>query len=189
MSFPCLVTRRDSRSSVRSPTVSVVGSAVAVERRTQRLHAREQFGERERLGEVVVAAGLQAAHAIVHGVARAEDQHRHALAAPAQRVDQREAVETGQAQIDDGDVGPYFHRERQAALAIAGHVHREARLAQAVRHELGKRLVVFDDERAHGWEEKSPAVNCTAGPMSAELGKPQHCGTAAPQHCSTAALN
>ena len=120
----------------------------------QRLHAREQFGKGEGLGEVVVAAGLQAAHAIVHGVARAEDQHRHVLAAPAQRVDQREAVETGQAQIDDGDIGPYFDREREAALAIAGHVHREARLVQAVRHELGKGLVVFDDEGSH---EERPA--------------------------------
>ena len=36
--------------------------------------------------------------------------------------------------------GRTLHRERQAALAVAGHVHREAGLVQAVRHELGKVL-------------------------------------------------
>ena len=42
----------------------------------QRLHAGQQLGERERLGQVVVAAGLQAAHAIVDRAARAQNQHR-----------------------------------------------------------------------------------------------------------------
>ena len=70
----------------------------------QRLHARQQLGERERLGQVIVAAGLQPLHAIVDGVARAEDQHRHLLLLRAQLLDQREAVELRQHHVDHGGV-------------------------------------------------------------------------------------
>ena len=41
----------------------------------ERLHAGEQFGKREGLGEVIVAAALQAEHAVVDGGAGAEDEH------------------------------------------------------------------------------------------------------------------
>ena len=54
---------------MRSPTVSRVGSGVPRGAADQRLHARQQLGERERLGQVVVAARLQPADAIVDGVA------------------------------------------------------------------------------------------------------------------------
>ena len=42
----------------------------------QRLDAREQLGEGERLDQIVVAAGAQAAHAIVDLAERADDQRR-----------------------------------------------------------------------------------------------------------------
>ena len=67
----------------------------------ERLDARQQLGEREGFGEVVVAAGLQAPHAIVHGSPRAQNQHRRGPAPAAQLVDEREAVALGQHEVDD----------------------------------------------------------------------------------------
>ena len=50
----------------------------------ERLHAGKQFGKGKRLGEIIVAARLQAAHPVVHGTLRAEDEDRrfHLLGAP-----------------------------------------------------------------------------------------------------------
>jgi hypothetical protein len=47
----------------------------------------------EGFGQVVVAAGLEAVHAVVDRAERREDQHRRAIAALAQCRDDREAVE------------------------------------------------------------------------------------------------
>ena len=71
----------------------------------QRLHAREQFGERERLGQVVVAAGLQAAHAIVDRAPRAQDQHRRRRRRGRRSSSiTRQAVAPRQHHVDDRDV-------------------------------------------------------------------------------------
>ena len=96
----------------------------------QRLHAREQLGERERLGQVVVAAGLQAADAVVDRPPRAQNQHRRRDAAPAQLLDERQAVALGQHQVDDRDVVRLLGRRGQPRLAVGRVIHREARLAQ-----------------------------------------------------------
>ena len=63
----------------------------------ERLHARQQLGERERLGQVVVAAGLEAADAIVDGPPGAQDEHRRPHAARAHPIDERQAVELAAA--------------------------------------------------------------------------------------------
>jgi hypothetical protein len=47
-------------------------------------HARLEFGQRERLGHVVVGAEVQALHAFVDAVGRGQDQHGHHGAARAQ---------------------------------------------------------------------------------------------------------
>ena len=64
------------RSSVRSPTVRRVDVGGAGRAPDQRLHAGEQLGERERLRQVVVAAGLEPLDAVVDRVPRAQDQDR-----------------------------------------------------------------------------------------------------------------
>ena len=39
----------------------------------ERLHARQQFGKGKRLGQIIIAAGLQALHAVVHGSLGAQE--------------------------------------------------------------------------------------------------------------------
>ena len=115
----------------------------------ERLHTREQLGEGERLGQVVVTAGLQAANAVVHGPPRTEDQHGRGDPPLPQLIDERKAVALRQHDVDDGHVVRRLQRRAHAALAVGGMVNDEAGLAQAACDEIGNRGIVFDDEGPH----------------------------------------
>ena len=115
----------------------------------QRVHARQQFGKCERLGEVVVAAGHEARDAVVHRVPRAEDQHRRPDPLLPHALDHLEAIEVGQHQVDDGDVVRAGRCQGETGLAVGRMVDDEAGFAQAVGHEVGDLRVVLDEQRAH----------------------------------------
>ncbi len=72
----------------------------------QRLDPGNQLDDRERLGQIVVAAGTQPAHAVVDRTERAQDQNRGADVVLPQGLDDGEAVHAGQQAVDDHDVGP-----------------------------------------------------------------------------------
>ena len=118
------------------------------ERRNERLQSREQLRERERLGEVVVAAGLQALDAIVHRVPGAQDQHRHLLALRAQLLDHRQAIELRQHDVHHGGVVAAVERLSERVGAGRCHIHGIARLAKTPRDEVGNHRIVFSDENA-----------------------------------------
>ena len=134
---------------MRSPTVSVVGFGRPRGPAHERLHAGEQFGEGERLGQVIVAAGLEAVHSIVNRSACAQNQDRRRTPAPPELVDDRQSVALRQHQIDDGDVVGRIERQREPLFAVFGVIDGKARFLQPAADEVGDRLVVFDDERAH----------------------------------------
>ena len=115
----------------------------------QRLHARQQLRERERLGEVIVAAGLQAAHAVVHRSPRAQDQHRRQDAAAPHLLDEREAVAAREHHVDDGDVVGLSGGGRQPRVPVDGVVDDESRLAQPADDEFRNRRIVFDQQGPH----------------------------------------
>ena len=149
MAWPARSTLRERRSSDRSPATRRVGSVVGAGAAEQRLHARQQLGEREGLGEVIVAAGLKALHAIVDRVPRAQDQHRRLDLLRAQLFDQRQAVEAGQHHVDDRRVVAAARRQPQSLGAGRRHIHRIARLAQPLGDEVGDHLIIFRHEHAH----------------------------------------
>ena len=124
-----------------------------------RLQARQQLGEGERLGQVVVAAGLQALHAVVDAVPRAQEEHRGGDAGVAQRRDQAEAVEARQHDVDDGGVVRAGARQLESRHAVLGDVDGEALLSQAAGDEAGDAAIVFDDEDAHV-SPAGPAALC-----------------------------
>src|SRR5581483_394442 len=111
----------------------------------ERLDAGEQFGEGEGFGEVIVAAGLEAFDAVVHGGLGAEDDHRHAEALLAQTLDEAEAVELGEHDVDDGGVVLGGGGEDVGFLAIGGAVDGEAALFEAVDHKRSDFGVILDD--------------------------------------------
>ena len=113
----------------------------------QRAHPREQLLTLEGLDEVVVGAGVEALDAGLERVARGQDQDRHVVVG-AQRARDLEAVEPGQAEVEDHEVG----RERAPVLqrggTVGGGAHLVALHAQRALERLGDVLVVLDDEDA-----------------------------------------
>ena len=86
----------------------------------QRLHAREQLDERERLGEIVIAARAQAAHAIIHIAERREHEHRRLAALLAQELHDRKPIHVRQHAIgDDGVELPSVARDSPSRPSAA----------------------------------------------------------------------
>ena len=123
----------------------------------QRLDPGQQFGKRERLREIVVAAGLEPADPIVDGALRAQEKDGRRLARGPEAFDQADAVELGQHHVDDGGVVVRRLDERQARLAVGGMIDRIPRLLQAAGDERGNLGIIFDDEDAHEWRKGSRA--------------------------------
>src|SRR5690606_6756008 len=101
-----------------------------------RLDAGEQLGECERLGEIVIAADLQAPDPVVHRLTGAQDQDGKAQAAAPKGLDQAEAVQAWQHDVNDSKVRPVLARKVEAGPSVTGDVHNEARLPQTLRNEL-----------------------------------------------------
>lgn len=68
-----------------------IGGAAA----EQGAHAREQFGQPERLGDVVVGAGVEADHGVHFVGARGQDQNREAVPLGTQPPAHLQAVHAG----------------------------------------------------------------------------------------------
>ena len=118
------------------------------------LDAGQQLGEGEWLGQVIVAAGLEALDAVVHGGLGAEDEDGDAGAFGPELLDEAQAVEFGQHDVHDrGVVGDGLGHD-QAVLAVGGMVHGVAALLQAVDNEGGNLLVVFHHQDAHGFKHR-----------------------------------
>ena len=115
----------------------------------ERLHARQQFREGERLGQVVVAARLQAADAIVDGPPGAEDQDRHPDAPGAERVDQGQPIHLGQHDVDDGRVVGLGQRLLEPGSPVRHPVDRKARLPESLVDEIRNGRVVLHQKDSH----------------------------------------
>jgi len=116
----------------------------------QRARPRHQLAERERLDEVVVGAALQAAHAVLDGVARGEHQHGKVGALGAHAAQRLEAVDAGQADVEDEQVVRILAHGDGDGLAAFGAVDDPALGAQRTRGGIGKKRVVFDKKDSHG---------------------------------------
>ena len=140
--------RRPGRAAGRRPRAPAAARTSPAAR--QRAQAREQLGERERLGQVVVGAGVEAADAIVDGVARREHDHRRPDALRAQAPAHLEAVGPGEQDVEDHRVEAGGAREAQRVLPVARDVDDEPVAAQAAPHRGRHAHVVLDHEHPHG---------------------------------------
>ena len=82
----------------------------------QRAKSSHELAEGKRFGEIVVGAGVEAANAVVDGVARREHQHRGADSAFAQRSTEIEAAAAGEHDVENDDVIRGEHGAQLAAL-------------------------------------------------------------------------
>ena len=111
-------------------------------------HARQQFLHVERLGEIIVGAGVHAGDLVAPAVARGEDDHRHLAFGPAPLLEDRDAVHLRQPDIEDDDVVGLGFAEEVAFLAVERLVDGIAGVGQR-RHQLAIEIgIILDDERA-----------------------------------------
>ena len=112
----------------------------------QRLQARGQLGDRERLDEVVVGAGLQAGDAVLDLVARGQHADGHVDAVAAQLAHHADAVEPGHRHVEHDDRRRALRDGGERLQAVRGGGHGEALEAQRALEGLPDGGLVVDDE-------------------------------------------
>ena len=123
------------------------GAAAAAQ---QRLQAGGQLGDRERLDQVVVGAGLQAGDAVLDLVAGGEDADGDVDAAGAQALDDRHPVEVGHRHVEDDDSRRALGDRLERLAAAGGRGHGKALEAQRALEGLPDGGLVVDDEDEGG---------------------------------------
>lgn len=93
--------RSQIKSQIRDlPARSVPGCGAT----KQDAHSRKKFREREWLDQIVVSAALQSMDAILHGIARGQEQHRGSASAGAQTLKNCDTASAGQHPIQNHGV-------------------------------------------------------------------------------------
>ena len=112
-----------------------------------RLPAQQHLDTRgERLGQIIVAARTQPAHALVHVGQGADHQYRRVDALRAQGADHVESVDIGQHAVERDHVVVAAQREFQALAAVIGAIDLERVRGQFGDDFVGRAVVVLDDE-------------------------------------------
>ena len=103
----------------------------------------------ERLHDVVVGAELQRLDLVLPAIPSREHEDRIRLAVGAHLLDELDAGERRQAEVDDREVDRILLRVVQALAPILGAIYRVARLLELGGERLIQSLVVFDEKYAH----------------------------------------
>ena len=112
--------------------------------------ARQQLLHVERLGDVVVGAGVHAGDLVAPAVAGGEDDDRHLALGAAPLLEHADAVHLRQADVEDDDVVGLGLAEEVALLAVEGGIDGVARVGQR-RDQLAIEIaIILDDQDAHG---------------------------------------
>jgi hypothetical protein len=123
------------------------GAVVAVDAPQLRGDPGEQLAEPERLRDVVVGAGAEAQHDVHLLVARRQHHDRQRRRAAPQPPADLDAVDVGEAQVEQHEVGPR-RVDGDQRVGTAGTAHDVvAALAQHQLQRSADRLVVLDDQQ------------------------------------------
>src|SRR6266404_7344867 len=115
----------------------------------QRFDARQQFRERERLGEIVVATGLEPADAVIHAAERGQHQYRSQDTLSSHQLDDRKPVDVRQHAVGHDEVELPFGGTRQPFAPVGGMIDTVAALAQAFDQKARGLAVVLDEQYVH----------------------------------------
>lgn len=117
-----------------------------------RLDARIEFGQRERLDQIVVGTAAQTLQAIIERVAGSEHDHRHLAAGFAQAAAELVAIHAGQHDVEDDQVVMPGQRQMQSARPVARAIDDMTGGFEVV-DDVGEDVrVVFDDQQTHALE-------------------------------------
>ena len=106
------------------------------------------LGQGEGLGHVVVAADGEAGHLVLDGVAGGEEEDRDTDAVGPQPPGDLEAVEVGQHDVEDDEVGRVLLGGGQGQAAVDRLVDAESLVAERGGHGVDDRGLVVDDQDA-----------------------------------------
>ena len=132
-----------------------LGAAAAV----QRPDAGQQLVEAERLRQIVVGAGVEAADHVLDRVARGEHQDGRVPPLPPELGRDLEPVLLGQHDVEQDDVVLVDVGQHGGLVAVGGDVHHVALFLQSLLDESGDLPVVFHDENFHGPQSSGGRLN------------------------------
>ena len=107
--------------------------------------------EAEGLGHIVVPADGQPLDLVVEAVPGGDEDDRDVPAALAQLAGHREAVEVGEHDVEDDEVGIASGGEVERGGSVGGHRHLETGEPERGREQLTDVRLVLDDEQAGLW--------------------------------------
>ena len=110
------------------------------------MHAGDDLGERERLGDVVVAADREPLDLVRGVVPGGEEEHRDVDAVAAEPLRDRDAVEVREHDVEDDEVGPEVLDPGQRVPTVGRRGDLEALVAERGGHRVGDRRLVVDDQ-------------------------------------------
>ena len=109
-----------------------------------------QLGEGERLDEVVVGAGVEAAHPVTHRVARGQHEDRHLGALGAQAARDVQPGQLGQSDVQDDRLDPgRLGRDFEALFTVGRELDDVAVVGQQARQQPAELGVVLHEEQVH----------------------------------------
>jgi hypothetical protein len=106
----------------------------------------------EWLGDVVIGARLQSLDFILPAIACGQDQNRIRLAFVAQFLDQLQAGQFRQPEVDHREVECVFAPAIQALLAVSRSIDVKADVLELLHERFSQRSLVFYDEYTHVWD-------------------------------------
>jgi hypothetical protein len=144
----------------------------------QRLDARHELVAPERLRDEVVGARAQPAHLVQLAAAGRQHEDGH-VGELAHALEHLPAVEAGQADVQDDEVGALGEQHSQRLVAVGRAAHAVAGPFQEDRHEPADHLIVFDDQDccgchraqtygagARSWAKSRVAATVVVGPSA-----------------------
>lgn len=117
--------------------------------------ARLQFVETHRLDHVVVGAEIEEADPLLDGKPCRQDENGRLLAAGTQTLQYFAAIQSGQAEIEDGQIVTVAGQQLIRSTPIGSGVHKIAGMAQCASQSIGKQGIVFNQQNTHKISQNS----------------------------------
>ena len=111
----------------------------------------QQRVELERLGDEVGGALLDGVDGVLHGAVAGDDDGDDVRVALERRVEDRAAVDAGQAEVGNEDVEGELGEPLQRLFAAAGLLDDEAMVGEALGDGFAERRFVVDESRCAFW--------------------------------------
>ena len=114
-----------------------------------RVQTGHQLVHHEWLDQIVIGSGIEGLHPLGPAVAGRDHHHRHRDPVGPPAPQHRQAVEPGQAEVEDGGGKRLHIAQRPAGLAIAGDFRPEPGALQAALQAPRDRLLILDNQHTH----------------------------------------